>query len=407
MKILIVIGDCLTTNSSANLCHLSYIRGMLDLGNEVDVLCASEEGKKVDGSMKIPDGVRLFTYSGSSWYEKISHSIHQGAGAVVPVNATTKSRKSFLSALKGRIKSFIRSLYGVYGIYAPFIRRAQKFQSNVEYDYIISISSPASSHETAYRLIKKGRVKGKEWIQIWEDPWYADIYGLSHVEKIRRAEEKLLQKAEKVCYVSPLTLCNQQQIFPLAAKKMYWQPLPTYYKNEETGNIPDSLTYGYFGDYVPASRNLAPFYKAAVQRKSNVYICGNPSNLFQETDTVHIYPRLPLQQLKPIEDRAGILVFLCNRAGGQIPGKIYQYSATDKVILFILDGTKEEKQVLKEYFAAFNRYIFCENDEEDILRAMRLIEEGCFEGVCNQGLNDFEAKEIVHRILTHKSETAK
>ena len=85
--------------------------------------------------------------------------------------------------------------------------------------------------------------------------------------------------------------------------------------------------------------------------------------------------RLPLQELKPIEDSTNVLIFLCNRKGGQVPGKIYQYSATDKTILFIMDGTQEEQAVLKDYFGKFNRYVFCRNTAEDIARAIRDIEE--------------------------------
>ena len=35
MKILVINGDCITTNSSANLCHLAYIKGLVDSGYEV------------------------------------------------------------------------------------------------------------------------------------------------------------------------------------------------------------------------------------------------------------------------------------------------------------------------------------------------------------------------------------
>ena len=43
LNILVVVGDCLRENSSANLCHCAYIKGLLDLGYNVDLL--SKENK--------------------------------------------------------------------------------------------------------------------------------------------------------------------------------------------------------------------------------------------------------------------------------------------------------------------------------------------------------------------------
>lgn len=157
--------------------------------------------------------------------------------------------------------------------------------------------------------------------------------------------------------------------------------------------------YGYFGDYVPAARDLQPFYEAAKETGIEVNICGNPCNLFQSTTQIHIHPRLPLNELKPIEDSTNVLVFLCNRKGGQIPGKIYQYSATSKTILFIMDGTEEEQHVLKEYFGKFNRYVFCQNTTTDIARAIRKIESRDLGNVQNVPLDDFDPVKTITNIL--------
>lgn len=114
---------------------------------------------------------------------------------------------------------------------------------------------------------------------------------------------------------------------------------------------------------------------------------------------INVYPRLPLDELAKIENKTNILIFLCNLRGGQIPGKIYQYSATDKTILFILDGTDDEKQILKNYFAQYSRYVFCDNNEEAIEKAIEKIEKGNLKDVNNLQINDFMAPNIVKNIL--------
>ena len=400
MNILVINGDCIQTNTSANLCHLAYIRGLLDAGHDVTLLSADGRDYHLDESMVIPEQVKQHTYYGVSFYEKLSLRKRAAASAVVPAAASFETgKKGGLRSLIGKAKSFVLSLYGVHGTYATFVRKAQAFRSEEEYDYILSISTPVTSHLLAHNLLKAGRIKGKHWIQIWEDPWYTDAYGFNGKDRIYREEKRLLSFAEKICYVSPLTLENQKRLYPESADKMYWQPLPFYYKAEKTKADYVKNRYGYFGDYAPAARNLQPFYEAAKQTGIEVNICGNPSNLFAPTEAIHIHPRLPLQQLKPIEDSTNVLIFLCNRKGGQIPGKIYQYSATDKTILFIMDGTEDEQAVLKDYFGKFNRYVFCQNIAEDIARAIREIESGNLGAVKNEPIEAFNPTVTIENIL--------
>lgn len=398
MNILVINGDCIQTNSSANLCHLAYIRGLLDAGHQVTLLSADGRDYTLDPDLIIPREVTHYTYYGVSLYEKMSmrKKARNIPAAPVSVQQDIPSRTS----IKQKIKDAVRSFYGVHGIYATFVRKAKKFRSDKEYDYILSISTPPSSHLLAHKLIKLGRIKGKHWIQIWEDPWHNDIYGFSGSAKIRKEEHRLVSLAEKVCYVSPLTLQNQRKKYPDAAHKMYWQPLPFYYQSDEPDiRCNSGNRYGYFGDYTPAARNLKPFYEAAKETGIEVNICGNPDHLFASTEHIHIYPRLTLNNLKPIEDSTNVLIFLCNRMGGQIPGKIYQYSATGKAILFIMDGTEEEQQVLREYFGKFNRYVFCQNTKEDIVGAIHRIESGDFGDIENRPVTAFDPANTISNIL--------
>ena len=411
MKVLVIIGDTITVNTSANLCHLAYINGLVDLGCDVTLLSSSGRDNLVDISMKIPSTVMSITFNSVTLYEKLSNTLKNSSKEVslktnndisLNNNSCESNGKNINRnvSLTKKIKSMIFSLYGVHGVYKKFVNKAKQFKSTEVYDYVLSISTPASSHLLAYKLIHNKHIRYKKWIQIWEDPWTSDVYGFSGSKKIENEERRLLSLAEHICYVSPLTLENQKKLYSESAHKMYWAPLPFYYKNDEQGSTVNKYNnYGYFGDYAPVSRDLAPFYAAAKNIGVNVNICGNPSNLFAQTDKITIYPRLQLGELKPIEDKTNVLVFLCNRKGGQIPGKIYQYSATYKTILFILDGTDEEKKVLKSYFEQFNRYIFCENTVEDIERAIKLIENNDFGNVKNEPIDEFNPAKTIMKVL--------
>lgn len=401
MNILVINADCLTKNSSANLCHLAYIKGLLESGHSVSVLSADGRDYVLDDNMQIPKDAHSYTFYGVSMYEKLSlRKNKRSFDAPKSVEIDTQKSVGYKSQMIVKIKDLIRSLYGPHGIYITFVIKAKKASFNEKFDIVLSISTPPASHLLAYKLIKKGKVHTKHWIQIWEDPWYSDAYGFNKKEKIRKEEKRLLSFAEKVCYVSPLTLENQKRLFPGSAQKMFWQPLPFYYQSDVTYNFSQSGNhYGYFGDYAPAVRDLEPFYMAAKQTGIEVNICGNPSDLFASTDQIHIHPRLPLNELKPIEDSTNVLVFLCNRKGGQIPGKIYQYSATNKTILFIMDGTEEEQRVLWEFFGKYNRYVFCRNTVDDIARAIQEIETNNLGDVQNTPLDEFNPVKTITNIL--------
>lgn len=404
MKILVINGECIQTNTSANLCHLAYISGLVDLGHDVTLLSADGRDYTLDRNMVIPSEVKQYTYYGVSLYEKLSLRKKSVSGAdAVPVannNTAEIAGPSVAAKIINKAKKAVLSMYGVHGIYATFVRKANKFRSDELFDYIISVSTPVTSHLIAHNLIKRRRIKGKHWIQIWEDPWHSDVYGFNGSEKIRKEEKRLLSYAERVCYVSPITLKIQREKFPESAHKMYWQPLPFYYKSEpsEKTDLAKNV-YGYFGDYSPEARDLSCFYEAAREAGIEVNICGGPHTLFEPCENIHIYPRMTLDKLKPIEDKTNVLIFLCNRKGGQIPGKIYQYSATDKTVLFIMDGTDEEQKVLHEYFKKYNRYVFCKNTKDDILRAIEKIESGNLGDVSNTPVDAFDPKLTITKIL--------
>ena len=183
---------------------------------------------------------------------------------------------------------------------------------------------------------------------------------------------------------------------------MRWQPLPAYYEDEDDCIDFSELRYGYFGDYSSKARNLKPFYQYAVENKIPFTICGNSDEPYLTESNTVVYPRCTLDKLRPIEAKANVLVFVCNLSGGQIPGKIYQYSATNKYIIFILDGTAEEKDVLYDYFSQFNRYVFCENNKESIARAICTIEEGKLPDSYRTALSCFAAEKIVEEIIQGK-----
>lgn len=394
MKVLIINGGCLYVNSSANLCHKAYIEGFLKNGYEVTVLSASEKGEIVDDSIVLPKGPIYKTFEKSILY----NFIKPNEWKLVQKNIQNNTLNLKTRVIKA-LKNILSKAYGPFGYNGVWVRNVvQYFGEKTHYNYVVSLSSPVYSHLAAIKLIENKKISCDKFIEIWEDPWQLDLYNEKIDYKLLKLEHKLLKKADSIVYVSPLTAKYQMELFPDCKSKITWAPLPYYYKDESIVKF-DKESYGYFGDYYPISRNLAPFYEAAKEKNLYVEICGAPDNLFQGTDTVKIFPRLPLSELREHENRANILVFVCNLKGGQIPGKIYQYSATRKKILFILDGTDEEILEIQKYFSKYNRYVFCRNNKENIIQAIDYIHGGLDDEIQTVCVEEFSPANIVKSIM--------
>lgn len=369
MRVLFVVGTDLSANNSAAMCHNAYIRGMYNANHEVHVLTVKATAGEIAGRIS---GVHYIEYSDENFFVKLARKKRNSSMNFTIHIVETDGADTIKSKFKAVVKKPINKLIGAS---CTWKKRAEKYFCSEKYDIVISLASPADSHIVASRLLKSGRILATHSCQIWEDPWATDLYG-GYNKKLLKKENKILNMAEKVIYVTPLTLKNQKALYPSNQSKMSWLPLPIYYDEKQEDYVDDNkITYGYFGQYYPNVRNLKPFYEVAKKNNKNCIICGDPKDLFNSTNTIEINGRISPDKLREKEIYTDVLVCVCNLGGGQIPGKIYQYSGTNKPILFILDGNCEEKETIRKYFGQFNRYVFCDNTEKEISDAMEYIEK--------------------------------
>ena len=386
MKVLFITGSCLTKNTSANMSHNSYLQGLIENGAEVDVVMPKDGWGSEDKKLPKFKDVTYYEFESVSRIDRIRtfarkfFPLKENANTKTnstqnntPINAEPKTGKK--KDLRYYLKSLFYALFRpdpLYPIHSVWLKNASRFESDTVYDLVLSNSSPAASHKLVTLLRKKGHIHYKKWIQIWEDPWFYDLYG-GHSESIKEEEHCLLSDAEEVYYVSPLTLYYQKRYFSDCAEKMKCIPLPYMKFGEGKFSETKDVSFGYFGDYYSYTRNLGPFYQALCTLNSKGYIYGDTDLSLQSSDRITVSGRVTLDVLEKVQEQTSVLVHLSNLKGGQIPGKIYHYSATEKPILFILDGTEKEKKVLKDYFSQFQRYCFCENNQESIQHSIRMI----------------------------------
>lgn len=361
MHILYVVSRPIEINTSASLRNRATVLGLVENGNTVDIITTEPDKNHLayDASLSLCDSVR-------------TQYIQLGGAQKV---ASYTRKIPFLRALR-RIAYRIVTRYSIYDNLYGFVTHTEAISLKEEkYDLIISSSDPKSSHLFVYNLLKEHEedFKGK-WIQIWGDPFASDITVKSQVHKkrIKKEEHNLLLKADKIVYVSPLTLDVQKKAYSDCAEKMKAYPIPyekeTIY-NKAAIDENDIINLLYCGDYDHNVRNILPLYNA-VKNMSHVHltICGNSDSPVDSCEQVTVLSRIPYEQVIQQEKRANILIHLSNIFGSQIPGKIYQLSATNKPILFILDG---EKDAIHQYFSQYHRFVFAENTSSDITSVLQ------------------------------------
>lgn len=406
MKVLYVTGACLTKNTSANMSHNGYIKGLLDNGCDVDIIMANDSWGAEDTQLRKWEHATYYEFDSVSFSDKLKKWFKKKRTKSLSAQPA-KNKNDEIGCKKGGVflgfrKLCKRSFYlmfkpdKIYPLNITWLRNAQNFRKEGVYDLVVSNSSPSASHKLVINLTKADRIHYKRWVQIWEDPWYYDLYS-DRNQLIKQEEHFLLQKATEIYYVSPLTQMYQQKFFPDCAEKMKCVPLPFLeFSDIEDNDIIEENSFGYFGDYYSVTRNLAPFYHALKKMDCKGYIYGDTDINLASNEKIQVNGRVTLDILSKVQARVQVLVHLCNLKGGQIPGKIYHYSATNKPILFILDGTEEEQQRIKEFFSRFDRYVFCKNQEEDILMAMHNIVEG---KIKYKIVEEFSPCNIVKKIL--------
>ncbi len=364
MRILYVVSRAIQINSSSSIRNLASIRGLAELGHKVTVLSAMYDKNHSNYDEKLePEGV---------------DKIYLTVGGIQKAAAVSRRYRG-LEGLRKTASRFL-SVFQVYDSLKGITRCIEETEiQDDSYDLVISSSDPKSSHLFVYELYQRKRLKKTPWVQIWGDPFAADITNTSLIYrwKAKREEEKLLGKASKIVYVSKLTLEQQKKEYSAYREKMLFSP-PAYLEERRTvpENVKHPMKVVYCGNYSSSARNILPFYHAMQKSGYSVMICGNGDAEILDTANLKHRSRVTFGEAEQVEEEADVLVYLCNKKGSQIPGKIYQYMGTCKYILFILDGDRER---IREIFEPYQRFVFCGNQEEEILDSLREIESGKFE----------------------------
>ena len=232
----------------------------------------------------------------------------------------------------------------------------RKYNKNIEYskyDLIISSSDTKTSHYIG-RIIK--RKYNKTWFTIWGDPWFDDK-GTKGIKKVIAyfSEKKILKAADKNIYVSYPTSLQMKKRFKSLSNKIYFFPrtyLDTIISDHKPKECINILYAGsiYYGRNITNIISSIENYNMLHEKKIILNIYGIleeslKKKILMKKD-IKVNEPIPYEELKEIIKENDILLFLSNgKNTTQIPGKIYDYFGTDKVILALF----EEKGLVYDY----------------------------------------------------------
>lgn len=290
-----------------------------------------------------------------------------------------KNSSASKASIKNRLIVKAKKLYREFKVVDPLsvvVRQVDSIMKQLErkYDIVVSCSDPKSSHLLAQAVLQRG-VHCEKYVQFWGDPLLNDISRNFRIPRfmVKKEEEKLLNMATMVFYVSPYTLLSQKKTFEKHAEIMDCL-LPAYKDVRISKPVTVVRTIGYFGDYYSNIRNIQPLYEAVKNSNYKFVIYGQSDICLESSEQISINGRISRDEIAEKEDAVDLLICLCNNSGTQIPGKLYQYAATNKPILVINDGEID----LKEQFGHYGRFMFANNNVESIKTALKTVSESDF-----------------------------
>ena len=267
MKILYVVSRPLEINTSASIRNRATLLGLLENGHEVELFTTEPDAKHgaYDAAMSVSAEI-------PTTYVKLGG---------VQAAARLGRRLKFLKGLR-RLAVRMLARREVYDNLKGIASHVGEISlKEKQYDLIVSSSDPKSSHLFVLELLRtQGADFHGKWIQIWGDPFAADITLAAGAKQkaIRAEEHRLLEACDKVVYVSRLTQEMQMKAYPDCADKMTYQPIPymqaTITENRDLTKA-SQIRLLYCGDYAGNVRNIMPLYEA-VKAMSDVHltVCG-------------------------------------------------------------------------------------------------------------------------------------
>lgn len=245
-----------------------------------------------------------------------------------------------------------------------------------DYEKIISHSPSIESIKVSEALKKKSNRNIKDY-QYWSDPLtlsgiYPDEVNFKRY-LLFIIEKSMHKKADRIIFGTKTLYQNQKKLFNdnnfrySDVSYISCEEETTYESQQNT-----TIKFGYSGQYKSNIRNIKALYDAFSEKKIKglelIVVGDSDLELIEKENIKIINKRFSKNDIKKIEKDFDVIVTLLNQNCVQIPGKLFYNVNSEKPIIVILDGLVKEN--IKSYLENFERFIFVENNEEEISKLL-------------------------------------
>lgn len=267
----------------------------------------------------------------------------------------------------------------------PFgVYQGLKLTKKYKYDLLISSALPVTCHLIAYTIKKR---RGIPWIADYGDPWvFNPAFNPKRIKFgiVYKIEQKVLALADAVVVTTEETKQDYLKHYPtLSEEKVTVIPMGADYDlfNGATIERSEKFRILYTGA-IYGIRNIEPFLDAVrlfyeeqkLENDIEILFAGSIDNRTmklieskQLQGTIQLLGNLQSDKIPPLLKGANVLLFLGNRGGLQVPGKLFEYLAARRPILCIKGNEKEPSL---RFFEGLNRGIIVNNETKEIYSAL-------------------------------------
>ena len=335
-KILIVTHQYLPHTSPRTTRWKLIVDELVSMGNEVTVITGTKQVEKE----------KNIIYIGNRTSSNIVNQVRKRSNNLSGSSVIKKLFYKFLKKIyRIVIKTFAWPDYSMFWLLSIY---RQRKKLNLDYDLMISVSLPFSSHIAAYILNKKNN---KEWLMDIGDPFTLKkdapennkiLYGLLN----KYYENKFYHLASKILFTHEDSMSAHIDHFNINPEKTFiGNPISEFKDEIFSSSIKydyklNPIKFGYFGVFtkgVRSPKNFINHFEGIENIQFHWYVNEDSKNeitKYSNNSTSFFHSLISREEaLKRMADSVHCLLSIGNLNTTQIPSKVIEYISTGKPVI--------------------------------------------------------------------------
>jgi glycosyltransferase involved in cell wall biosynthesis len=396
---------------------LKFVKYLPTLGWEPIILTVENgEFPAIDESLlnEIPDNIKIFKSRSNDLIKKYKRFSGDGQNQAVPVGILSQKELP----LKKRIARFIRLNFVIPDAkkswIKPSVKVGQKIIDDEKPQIIFSSSPPPSVHLIAKKLARKNNLK---WVADLRDPWsrihyYQNNRSLITTYMDRKLERKTLNKADKISTVSEhfgkLIEADKTKlhIIPNGYDEMDFAHHDkstedkTKFKIAYVGGLNENRFYPDFfkelTDFISINNLSKDNFSFIIAGQIQEQFLDAIYKIIQDPAIIDHKGYVSHSSAIDIMKEADLLLLFMEKVSnysGHIPGKLFEYLASQKYILGVGDAEGDANNILRNMGAGaiFN------NDHrfsKELSGIYQMWKQGQLSGAKKEEINSFSRENL-------------